>query len=252
MRVIYLAAGESSRMRPYANGTHKCLLEVQGKSVVEHFLDSLIRADADISTVHLVVGHNANKFKSKIGPFYPSRHAKGRLYIRYVRNPLYKVTGAAHSLYCCRNTLKRGRENFLILEGDHYLHPKLIERLIHSPDKNAVLVDENIRRVKWDEETMAYGYEGLIKMLKWLPPYPPHAIGEAATVFKLGASSAVTLSILLENYLLQPGQARKEIIDPINQLIELHPMRYVTTGGLEWTEIDFPRDLEYARKMDFS
>lgn len=243
MRTIILCAGIGERLRPLTYKTNKSLLEIGEKSLIEHWLDALIYSGADVDLVHIIIGHYGYKFKKLLGSKYRN------LKIQFMENKLFKITGAAQSLYVANNILKNNQ--CLVLEGDHYMDPELMSDLIQSDFENCILVDEDLNRINYDEEVLAYGYGGILENLKWLPPYPEKPLGEALTIFKLSKESSNALSSILENYLLEDGPAKREIIEPFNRLIKSYDMQYIETNGKNWIEIDFLKDLEKAREMSF-
>lgn len=243
MRVIALCAGIGERLRPETYDTQKSLLEIEGKSLIEHFLDTLVYSDTPIDVVHIVVGHYGYKFRKLLGSSYRG------LKVQFLTNPLYKITGAAQSLYVASKILLR--EPCIVLEGDHYLDPELMRDLIQNEYENCALVDEDLSRINYDEEVLAYGYGGLLDRLKWLPPYPENPLGEALTIFKLSKGASSALATILESYLLQEGPAKREIINPFNILMRSHDIQYEKVNGRKWIEVDFPADLEKAREMKF-
>jgi len=243
MRTIILCAGIGERLRPLTYKTNKSLLEIGEKSLIEHWLDALIYSGADVDLVHIIIGHYGYKFKKLLGSKYRN------LKIQFMENKLFKITGAAQSLYVANNILKNNQ--CLVLEGDHYMDPELMSDLIQSDFENCILVDEDLNRINYDEEVLAYGYGGILENLKWLPPYPEKPLGEALTIFKLSKESSNALSSILENYLLEDGSAKREIIEPFNRLIKSYDMQYIETNGKNWIEIDFLKDLEKAREMSF-
>lgn len=242
-RVMYIAGGIGERLRPYTYNTHKCLLTINDKTIVEHWLDALIYSGAVVDAVYLIVGHYAYKFRKLLGKTYRG------LRLKYVNNPLFKITGAAQGLY---PTYRSMDYPTIILEGDHYMDPELMRILVESEYENCCLVDPDLSKIKYDEETLAYGYENLLYGLKWMPPYPDDSLGEALTIFKLSRKTTRDLRVILENYLLEDGPAIRQIIEPFNRLIMRKEVHYVETDGREWTEIDFEGDLERAREMKFS
>jgi len=243
MRTIILCAGIGERLRPLTYDTNKSLLTINGKTIIESWLDALIHSEANIEIVHIIIGHYGYKFRKLLGSRYKN------LKIQFIENKLYKITGAAQSLYSAYNILKN--HQCLVLEGDHYMDPELMKTLMESEYENCLLVDENLSRLNFDEEVIAYGYRNILEKLKWLPPYPENPLGEALTIFKLSKEASNSLASILENYLLENGTAKREIIEPINRLIKSHDMQYVTTNGKKWIEIDFLEDLEKAREMSF-
>lgn len=240
--VIYLAGGAGERLHPHTYETQKCLLKIGDKTIVEHWLDTLLYNDVSIDVVNIITGYCEYKFRTLLG-----RNYRG-LKIRYIHNPLYKITGAAQGLYLAYRYMNAPT---IILEGDHYMNPQLMKMLIEPKYDNCMLVDPDLTKVSYDEETLAYGYKGLVNHLKWLPPYPNNPLGEALTIFKLSRKSSRDLRVILENYLLEEGPAKREIIEPFNRLIAKGDTHYIETDGLEWIEIDFESDLEKARRMKF-
>jgi bifunctional UDP-N-acetylglucosamine pyrophosphorylase/glucosamine-1-phosphate N-acetyltransferase len=65
--VVILAAGKGTRLQPLTNTVPKPLLQIAGKSTLEHNLDSLLPY---VSEIILVVGYMADTFKSKLGDSY--------------------------------------------------------------------------------------------------------------------------------------------------------------------------------------
>lgn len=260
-----LCAGIGERLRPLTNTTNKSLLNIPEKDVtsrtmIEHFLAGLITASDKgkafkIDAVHVVIGHYGYKFRKTLGKEFglisfqedSVMNIEPCLKIRFHENPLFNITGAAQSLYTVADVMRRGP--CLILEGDHYMDPALIHHLMTSEHENCMLVDPDLTRLKYDEETIVYGYQGVVEHLQWLPPYPENPIGEALTLFKLGEKASKDLASVLEHYLLEDGPAKREIIEPINRLMEAHDIHYALTTGHQWIEIDTLEDLEKARKM---
>ena len=62
MKAIILAAGEGIRLRPYTLDRPKCLVELVGKSLLEHQLAAL-RA-AGITDITMVTGYRANQIEA--------------------------------------------------------------------------------------------------------------------------------------------------------------------------------------------
>lgn len=243
-----LCAGVGERLRPETYRTNKAIVNIGDKTLIEHFLDALSQSGADIDTVHIVVGHYGYKIRKRLGSTYDG------LKILYHENPLYAITGAAQSLYVAKHALDLGPT--LVLEGDHYLDPLLLKSLIDCPYENAVLLDKDLSRLKYDEEVLAFGLGNRVEHFQWPPgmvlPTKTDLFGEALTIFKLSRGASMGLSVVLEKYLLDSGPAKREIIEPMNMLIKCYDMGVVPTGDRKWIEIDFQEDLEEARGMKFS
>jgi molybdenum cofactor cytidylyltransferase len=112
---IVLAAGESKRM-----GRPKQLLELQGKTLLQHVLESLINSDVD--EIILVLGHEADRIRESL-PALP---------IKIVTNSDYKQ-GMASSLKRGLLALDAQSEAFLVCLADQPgIGPEIINTLIRE------------------------------------------------------------------------------------------------------------------------
>lgn len=113
MSAILLAAGESRRM-----GRPKQLLAWQGRTLLQHALESLIDSDAD--EIVLVLGHEADLIRKSL-PALP---------IKIVINPDY-IQGMASSLRQGLLAMDPESEAFLVLLADQPgIGPEIINTLI--------------------------------------------------------------------------------------------------------------------------
>ena len=76
MKVIILSAGQGTRLLPLTADRPKCLIPVQGKTVLEWQIDELHRAGIDNITV--VVGYNAPMVEALLA----DRYGPGRVRTR--------------------------------------------------------------------------------------------------------------------------------------------------------------------------
>lgn len=74
MQALILAAGRGSRLGESGKDTPKCLLQLDGKRLVEHQLETF--AEAGVSPVGMVIGYCADEIREVVG-----------IRAEYVRNP---------------------------------------------------------------------------------------------------------------------------------------------------------------------
>ncbi len=74
MKVIILSAGQGKRLLPMTATLPKCLLPVQGKTIIEWQIDELHKCGIDQITV--VVGYNADKVEELLQHRYGSEKIK--------------------------------------------------------------------------------------------------------------------------------------------------------------------------------
>src|SRR5437870_3788641 len=81
VNALILAAGVARRLAPLTDGTHKCLLPVGGRPLLDRMLSAL--AAAGVRETTIVVGHCADQIRQLAGTRFAG------MPIRYVENPDY-------------------------------------------------------------------------------------------------------------------------------------------------------------------
>jgi NDP-sugar pyrophosphorylase family protein len=105
MQAVILAAGRGARMGSLTARVPKVLLEIAGKTLLEHKLDAL---PDEVDQVVLVVGYLSGMIRKRFGDTYGG---KG---IRYVEQRNI-VGGTADALWCAKGIL---HDRFLVMYGD--------------------------------------------------------------------------------------------------------------------------------------
>ncbi|KKW19225.1 MAG: Nucleotidyl transferase [Parcubacteria group bacterium GW2011_GWA2_51_10] len=126
-QAVILAAGRGTRMRDLTEGMPKALLEVEGKTLLEHKLDIL---PDSIDEVIIVVGYLGSHIQQRFGGHY---RGKRLLYVEQEN-----LNGTAAALFLARDIL-RGR--FLVLMGDDIYAREDLERCLNA-DGWALLVQK--------------------------------------------------------------------------------------------------------------
>jgi L-glutamine-phosphate cytidylyltransferase len=127
MKAIILAAGQGTRLRPLTENKPKCLVNLFGKSLLEHQLK--IFRECDIEDISLVKGFQENKINESN--------------ITYFINVNYETTNMVESLFCAKDKLI---DSVIISYGDIIFENKVLKKLIESKDDCSVIVD-----LKWEK-----------------------------------------------------------------------------------------------------
>jgi bifunctional UDP-N-acetylglucosamine pyrophosphorylase/glucosamine-1-phosphate N-acetyltransferase len=140
MQAILLAAGESSRMHPLSSGTHKSMLKLLGKPLLEYTLEKL--RSKNITDVIIVVGKN-NDIETYFGD-----GQKFGVSITYVLQE--KPEGAGSAVLLSKKYING---DFLLLNSYHVEIDKFIDKLLlaKTPENEGVLL------VKQKEDVWNYG-----------------------------------------------------------------------------------------------
>ena len=151
MKAIILAAGEGSRLRPYTLDRPKCLVEVDGRSLLDRQLDVL--ALGNINPIMLIGGYRAEMLR--------------REGIELRINSLYAETNMVWTLFCAEADLN---SDVIVSYGDIVYSREVLRTLLRSKADISVTIDldwEHYWRARNenpldDAETLKLSSEGRI------------------------------------------------------------------------------------------
>lgn len=132
MQAIILAAGMGKRLKDLTQNNTKCMIKVNGVSLIDrmlHQLDSL-----HLSRIVIVVGYEGQKLIDYIATLEIATP------IVYVNNPIYDKTNNIYSLALAKEYLRS--ENTLLLESDLIIEDSALSALIDDPRETLALVDK--------------------------------------------------------------------------------------------------------------
>lgn len=226
VQAVILAAGRGSRLEHLSRATPKCLVEVGGKTLLEHQLDTL--AGLGVSDITIVTGYRAAQVREVAG---------GRA--RFVANDAWDGTNSLYSMTLCQS---RVRGELLVMNCDVLAHPLALRRLMEA-GPNAFLYDSASGDAEEDMK-VELRHGRLAAMSKSLPAH--RTDGENVGILRFDAGAARMLFRQAEALLAQ-GRRDLWLAAAVERLAQTVPLRGVDIADLPWTEIDFPHDLERAR-----
>jgi choline kinase len=207
----------------------KCLLEIGGMPLIERQLASL---DAcGIRDVTVVIGYQGAHLRAQLGDR-----------VRYVENERYRETNSLYSLWLARDRLAHGA---LVLNADVLAPTLLIERLVRSRVEDAVLIDRR-QGLGPEEMKVKLWADLVIDFSKELPP--DRADGENVGIAKFGTHGGRRLIEHLES-LVAAGHEQAWAPLAFGALAREWLLWAIATDGMPWIELDFPEDLDRARRV---
>ena len=136
MQAIILAAGMGKRLGALTQNNTKCMVKVNGVTLIERLLHQLerVKAPAAISRIVIVTGYEGQKLRDYISTL------NIQCPIEYVDNPIYATTNNIYSLSLAKEYLLQ--EDSLLFESDLIFEDKVIDRIIQNPYTSLALVDK--------------------------------------------------------------------------------------------------------------
>ena len=130
MQAVILAAGLGKRLGAATRHSTKCMVELNGRRLVEYALDALIQVG--VERIVVVVGHGADEVRAFLG-----REQAG-IPVHYVTNPIYAETNNVYSLLLARDHLER--DDTLLLESDVIFESEILLACAAHPAPNVAVV----------------------------------------------------------------------------------------------------------------
>jgi len=236
MKAIILSAGQGSRLGHMVDDRPKCLIDFNGRSLLDRQLDTL-----EANGVHeavVVTGFHDELVQAAIAA------RSGGLNVRTIFNPFYKVADNTGSLYMAREELAG---DCLVWNGDTLVSNALMSRVVGN-DRAGICVTID-RKESYDEDDMKVVEEG--GRLK--------AIGKR---LDLGAVNAESIGLLafrgdgaerfreaIEKAMRTPEGTTIWYLRVINQIAQSGEVWTLAIEGEEWGEVDFPPDVDRAREL---
>ncbi|MBR6353352.1 MAG: aminotransferase class I/II-fold pyridoxal phosphate-dependent enzyme [Oscillospiraceae bacterium] len=132
MQAIILAAGMGKRLKKLTQNNTKCMVKVNGVSLIERMLRQI--EAQHLSRVVIVVGYEGQKlidYIATLGIQTP---------IVYIDNPIYDKTNNIYSLALAKDWLCK--EDTLLFESDLIFEDSVLEALVKDPRETLALVDK--------------------------------------------------------------------------------------------------------------
>lgn len=242
MQAMILAAGMGKRLGKYTEDGTKCMVRVNGKSLIERALEALIRVG--IKRVVLVVGYRADRLRGFLQGRYPE------LDIVYVLNEIYETTNNIYSLWLARDHL--GADDTLLLESDLIFQPQILEKLLADPEPNLAVVS---KFEAWMDGTvtMVDDERNIVSVIdksafKWKRVEEYY---KTVNIYKFSRNFSKSYYLpFLEAYLTAFGHNRYyEQVLKVLALLEDVRFKALPVSGRRWYEIDDPNDLSVAETI---
>ena len=247
MKVIILAAGMSSRLRPLTSNKPKCMLKLSNETLIERQIK--IFHNHNINDITIVTGYRSEVID------IPD--------VNYVKNENYETTNMNESLFCA---LEPSNSPVLVTYSDIVFEQKIIQQMLEITDGIRLAVNLNWKKYYQNRknhplseaENVLVENERILQIRKNISKsLQNQQIGEFLGIMMLSSDHVKILlerySYLKKNHIgtfhnsssLSNAYITDMLQEIINCGINVNP---VFTEG-RWFEIDTPEDLKNAEKL---
>lgn len=238
LKALILAGGRGKRLGDITNSINKCMLELNGKPVLEYNIERACEI-GEIKEIVIMVGHRAEDIINRYGIEHKGKR------IRYVIQR--EQRGLVHAIECAKEAI--GKDDFLLLLGD--------EVLVNSRHKEMMrkFKDEDLFGIcgvmmQKDESKMSRTYTVLVNdngRIFRLIEKPKKALnnfqGTGHCIFKNGLLSYIARTPT------HPERGEKELPDLIQCAVDDRRLVKIFDICDEYTNINSKEDLIEAEQI---
>lgn len=242
MQAIILAAGMGKRLGEYTSKNTKCMVKVNGITLIDRMLTQLSKLE--LKRVVIVVGYEGQKLMDYLGNEYQG------LPIKYIQNPIYDKTNNIYSLALAKEQMQE--DDTLLLESDLILDDNMLPLLYENPSPNLALVaryeswmDGTMVRIDEDNNIVNFIPKAAFKYSETSLYY------KTVNIYKFSKDFARDKYVpFLEAYTRSVGN--NEYYENVLRIISFlnnHDLKALPVGNCKWYEIDDKQDLDIAEAL---
>lgn len=230
---VILAAGMAKRLRPLTDTLPKCLLEVNGRSLLERTIEAM--RGAGIKEFVVVTGYRAEMIRERLA---------GLPGFTFLDNTDYEHNNNIFSLWMA-GQIVRGKD-FLLMDSDILCDPAAVKRIAQEQD-SALAV--NRHELGEEEMKVVVDKEGRITEIS-KTCCPEDAMGESVGIEKITADYSKALYKELDTMIEKEGLIDIFYERAFERLIpQGHTFRVVDTTEYFSYELDTPEDFLRAQEL---
>lgn len=248
MKVIILAAGQGTRLRPYTDHVPKCMVKIKDKAILDWQLEVI--EQTGIKDIIAVTGYKEEIISDKR--------------LEKVYNPEYASTNMIYSLFCAEDRLEG---DVIVSYGDIVYSKSVLESLIKNPNDIVIGCDEGWQEY-WsmrfddpltDAETFKKGEGQKVKSLGHKPKSTDEIEGQYIGLMKFSKNGIDRLKQAYSDC-LSDSKCHKNawnsgrsiemayMTDLLNHFASLGELYYQPIYR-DWIEVDDHDDLKIAEEV---
>jgi len=237
MKAIILSAGQGSRLGHLVDGRPKCLIDFNGRTLLDRQLDTL-----EANGVHEAVV--VTGFHDELVDEAIARRSGGPS-VRTVFNPFFKVADNTGSLFMAREELSG---DCLVWNGDTLVSKALMAKVVGNSGRSGICVTIDRKDDGYDDDDMKVVEAG--GKLKAIGKRISEGVNaESIGLLAFRGGGAEQFREAIEAAMRTPEGTTIWYLRVINHLAQSNDVWTLDINGEEWGEVDFPSDVDNAREL---
>ena len=242
MQALLLAAGQGKRLAQYTKDNTKCMVEVNGKKLIDRAIENLKKND--INKLIVVVGYKKENLEKYLQENFRD------IEIVIIENENYANSKNIYSMYLAKDEVIK--DDTILLESDLIYDSELIEKLLNNPNPNVAAVakyeewmDGTVVELNKENDITAFIEKKDINWDKVDEYY------KTINIYKLSSEFSKKEYIpFLETFMNAYGNNEYyELAFKIIANLGRSNLKAEVINNIKWYEIDNENDLKNAKEM---
>lgn len=242
MKAIILAAGMGSRLKALTKDNPKCMVKVNGETLIERVLSQLDKCN--LEEIILVLGYKKNILKEYINDLGIKTK------ISYIDNDIYNKTNNIYSLYMAKEEMLKN--DILLLESDLIFDDSILKNLTADTNKNMAVIASyepwmDGTCVKLDNENNIIDFV----TSKKFDFNNTKDLYKTVNIYKFSKEFNKCYIKFLEAYLSSNGENQyyETVLETMINVLPNELKGFVLNDNQKWYEIDDKQDLDIAESI---
>ena len=242
MKAIILAAGMGSRLKALTKDNPKCMVKVNGETLIERVLSQLDKCN--LEELILVLGYKKDVLKEFINNLGIETK------ISYIDNDIYDKTNNIYSLYMAKEEMLKN--DILLLESDLIFDDSILKNLTADTNKNMAVIASyepwmDGTCVKLDNENNIIDFV----TSKKFDFNNTKDLYKTVNVYKFSKEFNKCYIKFLEAYLSSNGENQyyETVLETMINVLPNELKGFVLDDNQKWYEIDDKQDLDIAESI---
>ncbi|MEO6113365.1 MAG: phosphocholine cytidylyltransferase family protein [Sphingomicrobium sp.] len=237
MKAIILSAGQGSRLGHLTSDRPKCLIDFNGRCLLDRQLDVL--AANGVGEAVVVTGFADEQIEEVLS------RRNGGPRVRTMFNPFYQVADNLGSLFIAREELAG---DVLVWNGDTLVSESLMARVLANREQRGICVTVD-RKDAYDDDDMKViaDRDGRLRAIGKRIPSGVNA--ESIGLLAFRGDGAARFRHAIERAMRTKEGTTIWYLRVIHHLAQDSDVWTLDIAGEEWGEVDFPEDVDAAHEL---
>ncbi len=238
--ILLLSAGIGRRLGKIGETKPKCLLEINGKSLIEKILSDLKERNA--KEINIILGYKSNMIVKNLKNF------KG-IKLNFIRIKDFKKNGHGCSWHAFKNFWKKKKLPILLMHTDIVYDKKFLDNILRSKKKNIIGIHSNRKAFRKKSLVVSIDPKNKIKGIDYIEKKKKY-YGEVIGINKISKKTSVHLFKFMDKFLTKKNKKLSWEIVIDNYIKNTNDSLFILKNqSYAWSNINFYKDYMSARKI---